>query len=487
VGDLRRVLAERNFRRLFATRLVSQFGDGLFNAGVGTYVFFGRTTFPNPGAAATAFAVLYLPYSLIGPFAGVFIDRWSRRQILVWSVVLRAALVVVTASLMAAGRLGAPLYVSVLLVLGVNRFFLSSLSAALPHVVSEDTLVMANSVGPTSGTIATFLGALAGLGAHLVHSNGTGQAALTLLAAAVFYLLAGAVGATMGRGLLGPPPLAEGEHRAGLLSELAVVARGLVSGARHVWQRRQAAAALGATGSQRAMYGILFLAAILLYRNYFYRESAANTSLAHFILVVVAAAIGFGAAAVITPMATRRMSQPAWIALMLALGGVVTGIFGPFFKQASFLVVALVLGVVSQGVAICATTVLQQQIGDSYRGRVFALYDMLFNVPYVLGAVIAARFIPNTGKSQEMIAVVAAGYLTASVLYAFACRRQVFAGPDQDPGSSGGEPGPASSGAASSGAASSGEGAPGPGASPAPRGGSWPDASPSASAQPRNS
>jgi MFS family permease len=456
LGDLRRVLAERNFRRLFATRLVSQFGDGLFNAGVGTYVFFSRATFPNPSAAAAAFAVLYLPYSLIGPFAGVFIDRWSRRQILVWSVMLRAALVVVTASLMAAGRLGAPLYVSVLLVLGVNRFFLSSLSAALPHVVSQDTLVMANSVGPTSGTIATFIGALAGLGAHLVNGDGTGQAAVTLLAAAVFYLLAGAVGATMSRDLLGPPPPAGGQHRAGLLAELGVVARGLVSGARHVWQRRPATAALGATGSQRAMYGILFLAAILLYRNYFYRESAANTSLAHFILVVVAAAIGFGTAAVVTPMATRRMSQSAWIALMLAVGGVVTGIFGPIFKQASFLVVALVLGVVSQGVAICATTILQQEIGDSYRGRVFALYDMLFNVPYVLGALVAAQFIPDTGKSYAMIAVVAGGYLAASVGYTLACRRQVFAGPDQDLGSSG-EP-------------------------PSPR-----DASPSASAHPRNS
>ena len=37
-----------------------------------------------------AFAVLYLPYSLIGPFAGVFIDRWSRRQIIVYGALIRA-------------------------------------------------------------------------------------------------------------------------------------------------------------------------------------------------------------------------------------------------------------------------------------------------------------------------------------------------------------------------------------------------------------
>ena len=100
LGDLRVVLAERDFRRLFATRLVSQTGDGIITAGVGTYVFFNATTFPSPAAGAAAFAALYLPYSLIGPFAGVLIDRWSRRQILVWSAVVRSVFVVLTAALM---------------------------------------------------------------------------------------------------------------------------------------------------------------------------------------------------------------------------------------------------------------------------------------------------------------------------------------------------------------------------------------------------
>ena len=81
--DLRVVWAEHDFRRLLSTRLISQTGDGIFTAGLGTYVFFNAATFPNPAEGAAAFAVLYVPYSLIGPFAGVFIDRWSRRQILV--------------------------------------------------------------------------------------------------------------------------------------------------------------------------------------------------------------------------------------------------------------------------------------------------------------------------------------------------------------------------------------------------------------------
>ncbi len=103
IGDLRTVLASDGFRKLYATRLISQTGDGIFTAGLGTYVFFNATTFPDPAAAAASFAVLYLPYSLIGPFAGVFIDRWSRRQILVWSALLRAVFVVLAAAFIAGG------------------------------------------------------------------------------------------------------------------------------------------------------------------------------------------------------------------------------------------------------------------------------------------------------------------------------------------------------------------------------------------------
>lgn len=429
LAGLRSVLSVRDFRRLLSTRLVSQTGDGAFTAGIGAYVFFSATTFPNPGAAAAAFAVLYLPYSLIGPFAGVFIDRWSRRQILVWSALLRAGFVALTASLVASGSLGAPLYVSVLAVLGVNRFFLSSLSAALPHVVDEDKLVIANAVSPTAGTVVAFVGGLVGLGVHVATGSGRDGAAVTLLAAGACYVLAGLVGATMRRDLLGPPPLPEGSRRSGILTDLAMVARGLARGAVHVWRRRPVAAALGAIGGHRMLYGILLLMSILLYRHYFFATTKAGASLESFTLVLIASGIGYGAAAIITPLATRKLATSAWISAMLALGGVVTGVLGPTFRQGAFIVIGFALGVVAQGIAICVTTIAQEGVDDSYRGRVFALYDMLFNVPFVIGAVVAAQIIPVNGKSPALVVAVAAGYVAAAAAYAAVGRQASGAGP----------------------------------------------------------
>ncbi len=75
---LREVLAGRDFRRLFGVRLVAQLGDGLLQAALATFVLFSPEREPNAAKVAAAFAILLLPYSLIGPFAGVFLDRWQR-------------------------------------------------------------------------------------------------------------------------------------------------------------------------------------------------------------------------------------------------------------------------------------------------------------------------------------------------------------------------------------------------------------------------
>jgi MFS family permease len=424
IADLRAVLGEPDFRRLYATRLVSQTGDGIFNAGFAAYAFFSKTVFPNPAAAASAAAVLYLPYSLIGPFAGVFIDRWSRRQILVWSAAIRAVMVVISAFLVASGTLGVPLYIAVLAVLGVNRFFLSALSAALPHVVPEDKLVMANTVAPTSGTIVGFIGGVVGLGVHLVTGGGHIGSTATLLAGGVGYAAAGLIGATMPRDLLGPgTEPGTSAQRSSVRAEMAVVAAGLAAGARHLWQRRQALYALVTIGAHRFLYGILLLMSVLLYRNYFYPTKNGNTALGHFTLVVITSAIGYGVGAMLTPPMTRRMTKMAWVAALLVFGGVVTGLLGSLFSQVPFLILGFALGITGQGLTITVTTVLQESVAETYLGRVFALYDMMYNATFVIGAAISVAFMPLTGKSYSIVAFVACAYAAAGIGYWLVSRR----------------------------------------------------------------
>ena len=414
VGDLRVVLAEHGFRRLFATRLVSQTGDGVITAGVGTYVFFNASTFPTPAAGAAAFAALYLPYSLIGPFAGVFIDRWSRRQILVWSALIRAVFVVATAALMAAGNRSVPLYVAVLAVLGVNRFFLASLSAALPHVVAEDKLVMANSVSPTAGGIMASVGGILAFGLDAVTGDTERGAAVTVLIGGACYIAAGLVATTMRKDLLGPDRTLWQPGR--LADELARVAAGLLAGIRYVLRQRGARAALGATGGFAFLYGAVFLMAIILYRNYFY-PSHATTASSHVAVLAAVSAVGYACAALVTPPVTRRISKEAWITLLVLGAGVTAGLLGETFDQIAYLAIGFLTYFARQGMAICATTILQEDVEDSYRGRVFAFYDMMSNATYVAGAALFAAFMPANGKSPAIVAVVAVLFAVVAAAY----------------------------------------------------------------------
>ncbi|WP_204009022.1 hypothetical protein [Micromonospora andamanensis] len=111
----------------------------------------------TPTAIAFAAAVLVLPYSLVGPFAGVLLDRWSRRTGTVVTNLVRAGVVLPIAAMIFFGSEGPLFFVSTLVVIGLGRLLLSGLSAATPHVVPGQGLVTANAgrrYGGVGGVLA---------------------------------------------------------------------------------------------------------------------------------------------------------------------------------------------------------------------------------------------------------------------------------------------------------------------------------------------
>src|SRR3954453_23121217 len=138
------VQARAVFRWLFGTRVVSQCADGVFQSSLASAVFFNPDHQTDPKQAAAGFVVLLLPYSLVGPFAGVFLDRWRRQRVLVRANLVRVVFVIATAYFVIAdGPRGVPFYICALAALSVNRFYLAALSAALPHVVRRRQLLLA--------------------------------------------------------------------------------------------------------------------------------------------------------------------------------------------------------------------------------------------------------------------------------------------------------------------------------------------------------
>ncbi|GHH65686.1 putative MFS-type transporter [Streptosporangium violaceochromogenes] len=412
VSDLRVVLEGRDFRRLFVTRLVSQFSDGVFQFAVAGFAFFSPEKSASAAAVAAGLAVLFLPYSILGPFVGVFIDRWSRRQILVVAPLVRGGLLLATATLVAADAPDALFYGSALAVLGVNRFFLAALGASLPHVVASDRLLVANAVTPTSGTVCTFIGV--GLGyllRVLFGADHRGTAALLVVSGVVFGFSA-LIARTMDRRLLGP---AHDPCRPQTREALRNVVSGLADGVRHIVHHRAAAAAMGAMATHRFMYGMCTAMLVMLSRYYF--ADSAENALAAASLVVATSGAGYFLAIILTPWATERLGIEAWIPIMLVTAGTLAFALCAPFKQWGFAVAGFVLGVAGQSVKICADTSVQRDVEDAYLGRAFSLYDMLFNGTYVLAAALAAALLPPNGRSLTVVGLIAAGYLGGAALY----------------------------------------------------------------------
>jgi MFS family permease len=410
---VRHLLLRGDFRRLLATRLLSQFGDGVFQAALAGTVLFNPQRAANPVDVAAGFAVLLLPYSLVGPFAGVWLDRWSRRQVLLRANLVRAVLVVGVAALVLGNVGGTPFYVAGLVVFSVNRFVLAALSAGLPHTVDEPSLVSANALSTTSGAVATVVGGVAALGVLQVLGAGNGGYAAVGASSALPYVAAAAVVAGFARPYLGPDHMA----RSARLSAREV-AVGMLAGARHAWSHPPAAAALTAISLHRLFYGFLTLMTLLLYRNTFTAEgSLFPGGLVGLGEVVGAGAVGTLLAAAVTPLAVRHIGKPRWITVVLAGGGLAQLGLGLPFVAPTIVAAGLALGFVAQAVKICVDTTLQEVVDDDFRGRVFSVYDTLFNVTYVVALLIGAFVLPASGISYSMLVAVGLGYALTAVLY----------------------------------------------------------------------
>ncbi|NJC68848.1 MFS transporter [Planosporangium thailandense] len=418
--NLRALLATRGFRRLLGVRVISQIADGLFQAGLAGSVLFNPEKRTSPLQIAVGFAVLLLPYSLIGPYIGVFLDRWSRRSIIVVANLLRALLVLPTIALIWSDRENAGFVALAFLIIGLNRFFLSGLSAAIPHVVDDRRLVTANALNGTLGSICYSLG----LGSAVVlvktalSATLHGYALLAALAPLGYAASALLARSSFQREQLGPDNRERSRETFGAAA--LTVARGMVSGGRHLAGRRGAAYAVLAQSAFRALYGVLALAVLLLQRQYFHQTRDVGGSISGLGLVFVAGGAGVLLAAFITPPITRRIGGWRWIAGLLGGVAVMVLVCGLPFKPGLLVVAVLYINIAAQGIKIVVDTALQRECDDAFRGRVFSINDTAFNLFFVLGLFAGALTLPADGHSPATIVVVGCGYALVAIWYAVA-------------------------------------------------------------------
>ena len=387
----------------------------MFQVGIATAFFFDPTHATSGRDIAIGFATLLAPFTIVGPFVGPLTDRWQRQRIVLVGNLVRLVLV---AAILASVIAGAPLwtlYALALLTLSVNRFLLAAMTAGLPQVVPPGELLAANSVLPTLGTLSAALGGALGaiLSFASPSSSDSSIALAALTGAAIAFGVSSWLTTWLRRTELGPVvPLASLDF----VRQVGVLVSELMDGVRHLAARRTPLHALGVMAAQRLLYGMLFVAAILMSRSVFGDASGAD-ALANFTIVLGFAAIGFGIAAVVTPLFGERVDRHRWIVLCLIVGAVGQGLLALSTQVWALLTAAVVVSFAVQGAKIAIDTIIQRDTDDSVRGRAFTLYDVLYNVAFISAAVVAGWTLPDSGYSAPVMAGLVVAYLVVAAIY----------------------------------------------------------------------
>ena len=386
--------------------------DGIFQSALASFVLFSPERQANALNAALAFAVVLLPYSLIGPFVGTILDRISRQRAIMFSNLTRAATLSVIAFLIFQGRTGVELTIFVLIAFGVNRLILAGLSAGIPLMIESKSLISANALAVTGGSVWVVLGGGIGLGLRrLLNGDTTADHAdgYIILVAATGYLFAALFASLLKKKEIGPL-----EHEI----KNASFAQGIIEmreGIRFLRLHMDAARGIAAIAIHRGGITALTLIALLLERNTFNDPADSEAGLAGLSFTLSIAAVGFVVGAVAAPYGVRKVGRHRWMRFSL-----IASTFGPLFilfmrTPLTLICAAFVTALFGQSLKVTNDALVQSKIDDIYRGRVFSVYDVVVNGAIVSGAVIAALLLPNSGDTYIVPAMVAVIYLIAGV------------------------------------------------------------------------
>jgi MFS family permease len=405
------LLKHPRLSRLLLVRWIGQATDGIFQGALATFVLFSPERQANALNAALAFAVVLLPYSIIGPFVGTVLDRVSRQRALVISNFSRALDLLLIALLVFTGNTGLELTIFVLIAFGINRLILAATSAGLPLLVDQPNLISANAMAVTGGSVFLVLGGGLGLGLRkLFDSLGTADHvdAYLIMAAACGYALASAMAMRLRKLEIGP---LDHERKPASLTQGFIEMR---EGWDFLKIHSDAMRGIIANGLQRGGLTALTLVGLMLERNTFNDPAKPEAGLSGLALAFSIAGIGIVLGALIAPFGVKRYGRHSWMRKMMylsVLGPLPLAIWG---TEITLFLAAFLTSLFGQSFKVTNDALVQSKIDDYYRGRVFAVYDVLVNAAIVSGGIIAALLLSDSGKGWQVPTLVSLIYFVTA-------------------------------------------------------------------------
>ena len=414
MGMLKRGLAlifkRKDFGLLMAVQFAAQAGDGIVQTALAKYIVFGGQKGFDVEAAGSPEELLrivlfvFVPYTFVSPFLGVAIDRWDRRRLLFVANALRAGVVVLVALFGVAAASGGEdlpgllstslipqflLFAVFLLTLASTRVVLATKSAALPATLGETSLLEGNAVSQLGGALFQLAAGGAAFVATLVL-----PAEPVVLAGAVVY----AIGAIPALSIARPD---EGRERSTFAREVARVFGNIVAGIKEVAETPKAGAAI------TTYFWLRFLwSASLFGIGLIARELVVGDDLQLVALTGGGGAVGAALGFLLADKLQARARTTGYLVLAAgALAGLAVAILGSLELKVAIVILTFFLGLGFFLGKITLDTMVQEALGDDFRGRAFSLYDIAYNVAWLLAAVIFNIFWTREVQGPLIVAI----------------------------------------------------------------------------------
>ena len=411
---VRELLHDRDLKLLLGSQFLAQAADGLAQAVFADVLVLEPLNAGTPARILMLFAVTLLPYSMISPFLGVLVDRWPRRSLLMWTNHLRGVMLL---TLFAWSRLlpgNSALFGATLLLLGFGRLFLTTKGAVLPVLLHEHHLLRGNALSSGGGMVAALLGAVAGIASVLVMPP---EAAFALAGAT--YIAA----ALMARAISVPLAHGMGAHEP-IRRAILTVAGQLVEGLRAIWTTLHARLPLISIFLLRTLAMFVVIAAILIIKDAFGAEAERAGRLSSSALALGAAGVGAFTGALTAPLVGTRLRRGGLILFGFAISSAGIVALGGILDIYAVMALTFLGGYGGFVSKVAVDAAVQESLPDEYRGRAFALYDILYNLASVAAGVVMVAFYPeNPGGLRPLMIVAGFIGLGLTALMAFAFRR----------------------------------------------------------------
>ncbi len=398
MARFRQIIQNRNFSLLWFAQTISQFGDRLDQMALIALI----TRFA-PGSTtqiAKLMSFTIIPVFLIGPIAGVYVDRWDRRRTMVVCDILRGILVLLIPLYFMRLNSLIPIYIIVFLAFSFARFYVPAKMSIIPDIVKTDDLLLANSLVSTTGMVAAMFGL--GLGGILVSIVGA-EGGFTI--DGITFLISGIM-----IFFLSTKRIRESkrERLINVSKDIAEVIRKSA-----IDEMKEAIVFLKSHNEVRSCFSILFFLGAALGSIYVVSIVFVQNIFSSVTKEIGLLAVGVGSGLLIGTLAYGRLGQKAsglkMIFLCVLMFAVILSIFVLTVLQIPNLFVAMmlafVLGATISPIMVIANTLVHQFTDNSLRGKVFSSLEIVVHFGLLLAMLISAPLADLFGPVKVLLSI----------------------------------------------------------------------------------